>query len=105
MPPHLECQALAGFSYGARADRRQKGPFGNGPGSGPGRPGDSLVVWRFDRLARSVRHVLVLRRAKSGELVPVLLPAPVIAAIEGLPERYGPHYFWTGTSLRETCTK
>ena len=48
---------------------------------------------------------LVLPRAKSGELVPVLLPAPVIAAIEGLPERYGPHYFWTGTSLRETCTK
>ncbi len=48
---------------------------------------------------------LVLRRAKSGELVTVLLPAPVIAALEGLPERYGPHYFWTGRSLRETCTK
>ena len=60
MPPHLECQALAGFPYGARADRRQEGPFGNGPGSGPGRTGDSLVVWRFDRLARSVRHMLDL---------------------------------------------
>ena len=48
---------------------------------------------------------LVLRRAKSGELVTVLLPAPLIAALERLPERYGPHYFWTGRSLRETCTK
>ena len=48
---------------------------------------------------------LVLRRVKSVELVTVLLPAPVVAALDGLPERYGSHYFWTGRSLRQTCTK
>ena len=60
--------------------------------------GDAVILPRSD--LRECGE-LVLHRAKSGELVTVLLPAPLIAALE----RYGPHYFWTGRSLRETCTK
>ncbi len=46
---------------------------------------------------------LILRRSKSAELVTVLLPAEVLAALDCLPPR--PHYFWTGQSQPETAVK
>ena len=48
---------------------------------------------------------LVLRRAKSGELVTVLLPPQVLAALDAI-ERPGlQHYFWTGLSTPATVSK
>ena len=48
---------------------------------------------------------LVLRRAKSGELVTVLLPPQVLAALDAI-ERPGlQHYFWTGRSTPATVSK
>ena len=48
---------------------------------------------------------LVLRRAKSDELVTVRLPAEVVAALDGIAELGHPHYFWTGRSEPETPAK
>ncbi len=47
---------------------------------------------------------LILRRAKSAELVTVLLPPEVQVVLESLPPR-GPYYFWTGQSLPNTAVK
>ena len=48
---------------------------------------------------------LVLRRAKTGELVTVALPAQVIAALAGVRKPGREHYFWTGRSQRGTPAK
>ena len=48
--------------------------------------------------------LLTLRRGKSGELVQVDLPEPVVAALESLPAD-GRHYFWTGKSAPVTAAK
>ena len=48
---------------------------------------------------------LVLRRAKSGELVTVALPDAVVAALDAVAEAGRPHYFWTGSSEPETTAK
>ena len=59
-------------------------------------------------LRRSDVHAsgeLVLRRAKSGELVTVQPRSLVLKALAALPEREGPCYFWTGKSARQTCAK
>ena len=42
--------------------------------------------------------VLVLRRAKSGELVTVALPAKVLAALDAAAPPSRHYYFWTGRS-------
>ena len=47
---------------------------------------------------------LVLRRAKSGELVTVVLPGPVSAALDAVTEQGRAHYFWTGRSAARTAT-
>lgn len=52
--------------------------------------------------ARLEGSLLTLRRAKTGELVQVDLPAPVCGALNGLP-RKGEHYFWNGTSQPRTA--
>ncbi|MDE0626284.1 MAG: tyrosine-type recombinase/integrase [Bryobacterales bacterium] len=46
---------------------------------------------------------LVLRRAKSGELVTVALPAQATAALESVVEPGRAHYFWTGRSEPRTA--
>ena len=48
--------------------------------------------------------LLTLRRGKSGELVQVDLPEPVVEALGGLPAD-GRHYFWTGKSTPATAAK
>ena len=48
--------------------------------------------------------LLTLRRGKSGELVQVDLPAPVVTALASLPVD-GPHFFWTGKSAPATAAK
>ncbi len=48
--------------------------------------------------------LLTLRRGKSGELVQVDLPAPVVTALASLPVD-GPHFFWTGNSAPVTAAK
>ena len=48
---------------------------------------------------------LVLRRAKSGELVMVTLPDEVLAALDAVAEPGSPHYFWTGRSEPATPPK
>lgn len=48
---------------------------------------------------------LVLRRAKSGELVCVALPDAVLAALEAVAEPGREYYFWTGRSEPATAAK
>lgn len=48
---------------------------------------------------------LVLRRAKSGELVTVSLPDEVVAALDAVQTNGSQHYFWTGRSKPETPPK
>ena len=48
---------------------------------------------------------LVLRRAKTGELVTVALPAEVAAALDSVRKPGRDHYFWTGRSQRDTPAK
>lgn len=48
---------------------------------------------------------LVLRRAKSGELVTVLLPPHVADTLHGLPNSNPRYFFWTGKGQRETAAK
>ena len=48
--------------------------------------------------------LLTLRRGKSGELVQVDLPEPVVTALADLPVD-GPHFFWTGKSAPATAAK
>ncbi len=48
---------------------------------------------------------LVLRRAKSGELVTVALPAQVLATLDALEARGRRHYFWTGAGRPVTAAK
>lgn len=50
---------------------------------------------------RTRRHwsgELILRRAKSGELVTVLLPNEALAALKAIERPARQHYFWTGES-------
>lgn len=61
---------------------------------------DAATVGR-DKLAGTL---LTLRWGKSGELVQVNPPDPVVAASEGLPAE-GRHYFWTGKSAPVTAAK
>ena len=66
-----------------------------------------LSIMDAATLKRSAVHgsgELVLNRAKSGELVTVLLPDVVLAALEALPAA-GRHYFWTGVSKPVTAAK
>ena len=48
---------------------------------------------------------VVLRRAKSGELVTVALPPEVLATLETLQRPGRRHYFWTGRSKPATAAK
>ncbi len=48
---------------------------------------------------------LVLRRAKTGELVTVALPAKVAAALDAVRKPGREHYFWTGRSEPATVAK
>ncbi|MDE0625275.1 MAG: tyrosine-type recombinase/integrase [Bryobacterales bacterium] len=48
---------------------------------------------------------LVLRRAKTGELVTVALPAEVTAALDAVRRPGWDHYFWTGRSEPVTVAK
>ena len=48
---------------------------------------------------------LILRRAKSGELVTVVLPDETVAALEAIALPTRQHYFWTGRSDPETVVK
>ncbi len=48
---------------------------------------------------------LVLRRAKSGELVTVALPAEVLVTLEALESTARRHYFWTGVGRPVTAAK
>ena len=48
---------------------------------------------------------LVLRRAKSGELVTVALPDQVIVAMEAVAQPGQQHFFWTGVSQPGTAAK
>lgn len=48
---------------------------------------------------------LVLRRAKTGEVVTVALPAEVTAALDAVRRQGRSHYFWTGRGERATAAK
>ena len=48
---------------------------------------------------------LVLRRAKTGELVTVALPSEVVTALDAVRRPGSSHYFWTGRSRPVTATK
>ena len=48
---------------------------------------------------------LILRRAKSGELVTVLLPPEALAALHKIARPTSRHYFWTGESTAATAAK
>ena len=48
---------------------------------------------------------VILRRAKSGEVVTVPLPAEALAALHGIAEPGRRHFFWTGTSTGATAAK
>ena len=52
----------------------------------------------LSRAALRENGELVLRRAKTGELVTVQLPDAVAAALQALPHRRGGFFFWTGES-------
>ncbi len=60
-----------------------------------------LAIGDAATLARSSVHAggeVVLRRSKSGELVTVLLPVEVLAALDAIAQPERAHYFWTGKS-------
>lgn len=59
----------------------------------------------LERSALQSTGELILRRAKSEELVTVLLPAEAAAALDAIPQPHGRHFFWTGGSTRETVSK
>ena len=64
-----------------------------------------LAIADAATLARSSVHAggeLVLRRSKSGELVTVLLPVEVLAALDAIAQPERAHYFWTGISAPAT---
>ncbi len=46
---------------------------------------------------------LVLRRAKSGELVTVALPLTVLASLDAISRRGQPYFFWTGQGAAATA--
>ncbi|MCY4593886.1 MAG: tyrosine-type recombinase/integrase [Bryobacterales bacterium] len=48
---------------------------------------------------------VILRRAKSGEVVTVPLPAEALAALHGIAEPGRRHFFWTGRSAGTTVAK
>ncbi len=48
---------------------------------------------------------LILRRAKSGELVTVALPAEALASLESIAHASESHYFWTGRSKPVSVAK
>ena len=50
-------------------------------------------------------NTLILRRAKSGELVIVPLPALVIQSLARIATEDKPYYFWTGSSQPVTAAK
>ena len=67
-----------------------------------------LAIRDASTLARSAVHAngeLVLRRAKTRELVTVLLPAESLAALDAISEPSRLHYFWTGQSSPATVAK
>ena len=67
-----------------------------------------LAIRDAAALSRDALHPngdLVLRRAKSGELVTVALPWEVAASLEAVAIPARPHFFWTGRSEPETATK
>ena len=75
-----------------------------------------LLLLRYSGLAisdavtleRSAVHSsgeLILRRAKSGELVTVLLPGEALAALKAIEPPARRHYFWTGESDPVTACK
>ncbi len=59
----------------------------------------------LERTAIQSDGELVLRRAKSGELVTVVLPGEVILALDAVADPPRRHFFWTGESLAETAVK
>lgn len=62
--------------------------------------GDGVTVARSDIQADGD---LVLRRAKSGELVTVALPAEVLASLSAVSRRGQPYFFWTGQGAPTTA--
>ena len=64
--------------------------------------GDAVVL---NRETLTPDGVLVLRRAKSGELVTVALPDKVLAALEAAAPAPKHYYFWTGRSEPVTAVK
>ncbi len=63
---------------------------------------DAATLCREDLRANGE---LVLRRAKTGELVTVQLPDAVAAALRALPQRSGGFFFWTGESRPQTVAR
>jgi len=57
------------------------------------------------RAAVKATGELVLRRAKSGELVTVALPDPVAAELDAVAAPSRDHFFWTGRSEPATAAK
>ena len=67
-----------------------------------------LAIRDAAALSRDALHPngdLVLRRAKSGELVTVALPWEVAASLEAVAIPGRSHFFWTGRSEPETASK
>ena len=57
---------------------------------------------RLERSALRYDGELILRRAKTGEVVTVLPPPRAIIAVDAIAEPSRRHYFWTGQSLPST---
>lgn len=67
-----------------------------------------LAIGDAARLERSALHSngeLILRRAKSGEVVTVLLPAEAIIALAAIADPSRKHFFWSGESRPDTVPK